>query len=76
MADYRRCNYLHLSRWSVKPLSHPACCPADGFRVIECAEDAKTAAAAVKMVTDRYPQYGGFPFAVKCLIPAKFQPKA
>lgn len=66
------CSYRYISRWSVKPLDHPSC----GYRVIECYEDAKTAAVALRMVTDRYPQYAGLPFAVKCLIPAKFQQKA
>ncbi len=70
------CNYRYISRWSVKPLEHPACCPVDGFRVIECAEDAKTATSAEKMVTDRYPQYAGLAFLTECLIPAKFQTKA
>ena len=64
------CSYRYISRWSVKPLAHPAG-SAGKFQVIECAEDAKTPAAAEKMVTDRYPQYAGFPFQVECLIPAK-----
>jgi hypothetical protein len=66
------CSYRYISRWSVKPLEHPAC----GCRVIECFEDAKTAAVAERIVTDRYPQYAGLSFQIECLIPAKFQQKA
>ena len=66
---------LYNSRWSVKPLAHPAR-SAGMFQVIECLENTKTAAAAIAKVESRYPQYAGFPFAVKCIIPAKFQPKA
>jgi hypothetical protein len=66
------CSYRYISRWSVKPLEHPAC----GHQTIEWFQDAKTAAAAKKMVTDRHPQYAEIAFQIECLIPAKFQPKA
>lgn len=66
------CTYRYISRWSVTPLGHPAKSQG-GFQVIESYEDAKTAAAAIAKLVDRYPQYEGMPFAVRCLIPAKNQ---
>lgn len=66
------CSYRYISRWSVTPLAHPAGSQGK-FQVLESAEDAKTAAAAIGKMVARYPQYEGMPFAVRCLIPAKNQ---
>lgn len=61
------CCYRYLSRWEVRPSSHPVA----GHTFIACYEDAKTAAAAEDKVRDLYPQYAGIPLLTTCIIPAK-----
>jgi hypothetical protein len=66
------CSYRHISRWHVKPIAQPIVCRSMPQVVVRIV-DASTAAAAIDKVIDRYPQYAGMPFAVRCLIPAKSQ---